>query len=127
MKKNESIASPKKENKKRRTKLYNVHVALYNLYEGSVVQLFQHSKASSENRNININILTSWFSFNCLIFILFIFLFIHYLKRTAHLAAVAILPCDPLKHIYIYTNTKHIKQLKGHKTNALLTIQMLKI
>ena len=56
-----------------------------------------------------------------------LFLFIHYLKRTAHLAAVASLPCDPLKHIYIYTNTKHIKQLKGHKTIALLIIQMLKI
>ena len=59
-------------------------------------------------------------------FYLFI-LFIHYLKRTAHLAAVASLPCDPLKHIYIYTNSKHIKQLKGHKTIALLAIQMLKI
>ena len=32
----------------------------------------------------------------------FYFLFIHYLKRTAHLAAVASRPCDPLKHIYIY-------------------------
>ena len=56
-----------------------------------------------------------------------IYLFIHYLNRTAHLAAVVSLPCNPLKHIYIYTNTKHIKQLKGHKTIALLTIQMLKI
>ena len=50
---------------------------------------------------------------------IFVYLFIHYLKRTAHLAAVASLACDPLKHVYIYTNTKHIKQLKGHKTYAL--------
>ena len=59
--------------------------------------------------------------------IVLFYLFIHYLKRTAYLAAVASLPCDPLKHIYIYTNTKRIKQLKGHKTIALLTMQMLKI
>ena len=31
-----------------------------------------------------------------------------YLKRTAHLAINASLPCVPLKHIYIYTQVKHM-------------------
>ena len=52
----------------------------------------------------NIYLLSHW------IINLFYFLFslMHYSKRTAHLAAVASLPCDPLKHIHIYTNTIHI-------------------
>ena len=41
----------------------------------------------------------------CLVFVMFYHLFIIYLylKRTAHLAINASLPCVPLKHIYIYT------------------------
>ena len=31
-----------------------------------------------------------------------------YLKRTAHLAINASLSCAPLKHIYIYTQVKHM-------------------
>ena len=34
------------------------------------------------------------------------YLFIHYLKRTAHLAIIASLPYDPPKHVYILC-TKH--------------------
>ena len=38
-----------------------------------------------------------------------VYLFIYlYLKRTAQLAISASLPCDPLKHIYIYTQVKHM-------------------
>ena len=40
-------------------------------------------------------------------FILFYFIYL-YLKRTAHLAINASLPCVPLKHIYIYTQVKHM-------------------
>ena len=38
----------------------------------------------------------------------YIFIIYHYLKRTAHLAINASLPCVPLKHIYVYTQVKHI-------------------
>ena len=41
----------------------------------------------------------------CGIIYLFIYL---YLKRTAHLAINASLPCVPLKHISIYTQVKHM-------------------
>ena len=39
---------------------------------------------------------------------LFIIIIYLYLKRTAHLAINASLPCVPLKHIYIYTQVKHM-------------------
>ena len=39
---------------------------------------------------------------------MFQFIIYLYLKRTAHLAINASLPCVPLKHIYIYTQVKHM-------------------
>ena len=42
-----------------------------------------------------------------LIDIIYLFIYL-YLKRTAHLAINASLPCVPLKHIYIYTQVKHM-------------------
>ena len=43
-----------------------------------------------------------------------LFLFIHYLNRTAHLAEIASLPYVPLKHIYIYTNIHNRKMIYMH-------------
>ena len=43
---------------------------------------------------------------------LFIYLSYFCLKRTAHLAINANLPCVPLKHIYIYTQVKHMVKIE---------------
>ena len=40
--------------------------------------------------------------------LLLLFIIYLYLKRTAHLAINASLSCVPLKHIYIYSQVKHM-------------------